>query len=115
MVQYLIPWQPKYTPEILMLGNGIHRAFESEDWDALLKGMTDGRFSEDEWSHLGNAVPYPLLAVIASGDSLGQKMRGKSTEMCAQVLPEGEKELLSMIPNMGLDAVLTTNYTYEIE
>ena len=115
MLQYMKPLSPGEVPRVLMLGNGINRAFESENWDALLRTMTDGRFTDDEWKELCGRFPYPLLAVIASDDSVGDKMREKGKEMCAHSPAEEQKQLLSCLSDAGINAILTTNYTYEAE
>lgn len=115
MLKYMKPIEPNTVPRVLMLGNGIHRSFHDESWDALLKGMMDDRFTDDEWKQLSSEVPYPLLAVIAAGDNLNIKMMEKGMIMCQQTPAEGEKAILSIIPKLGFDAVLTSNYTYEIE
>lgn len=84
MLRYMKPQEPNTLPRVLLLGNGIHRSFHEESWDALLKDMAEDRFTDDEWATLSKDVPYPLLAVIASGDQLKTQMQNKGAVMCQQ-------------------------------
>ncbi len=95
-------------PKILLIGNGINRAFGMASWGNLL-----GSISQAEDLNLDN-VPYPLRAVILTNDSVGNKMKELApmlTEM--QVSTEEEQLLRSIV--LPFDAVLTSNYTYELE
>ena len=115
MLRYMSPLSPGAVPRVLLLGNGIHRAFSAGSWNDLLRDIGGSRFSDEEWKELGDTVPYPLLAVIAAGDGIGTAMREKSGEMTCQSPAPEEAALLSVISEKRVDAILTTNYTYEIE
>lgn len=114
MLKYMVPLAPDEIPRVLLLGNGIHRSFDSDEWGDLLKRMSVTQFSDETWKRMSEKVPYPLLAVISSGDMLGTKMRECGSDMIAQRITDDEKALLTEMCR-GFDTILTTNYTYEIE
>ena len=49
MLRYMQPFHTDYFPEVLLTGNGLHRAFEDANWDKLLRDLSGNRFSDDEW------------------------------------------------------------------
>lgn len=100
--------------KILLLGNGINRAFKYVEWDKLLKDISPNKYSEEEWEAMGK-MPYPLLAVAVAGDELGATMKSKADELIEMSVPDEEKEIIRQLINNNFDAILTTNYTYEIE
>lgn len=114
MLRYMQPFHTDYVPNVLFTGNGLHRAFEDAGWDKLLKDLSGGRFTEDEWDSL-KKLPYPQLAIAATGNHLSEGMK-KASELYINsgVLP-GEDDLIRQAADVGFDAILTTNYSYEIE
>lgn len=73
MLRYMQPFPTDYTPNVLFTGNGLHRAFQNEDWDKLLRNLSGGRFTDEEWGHLKN-LPYPQLAIVATENHLKEGM-----------------------------------------
>lgn len=114
MLQYMQPFESDYTPKVLLTGNGLHRAFENDDWDKLLREIAQDRYTDKEWAEI-RKLPYPQMAIVATGNHVGDGMEAAS-EKYIQLLPKpGEKQLLAKAVSCGFDAVLTTNYSYEIE
>ena len=114
MLRYMQPFHTDYIPKVLLTGNGLHRAFEDSNWDKLLKRLSGNRFSDKVWDKLQN-LPYPQLAIVATGNHLNTGMKEAAhLYVQANVLP-GEDSLIKMAVDSGFDAVLTTNYSYEIE
>ena len=52
MLRYMQPFRTDFTPNVLLTGNGLHRAFEDANWDKLLKSLSGDRFTEEEWKTL---------------------------------------------------------------
>ena len=114
MLQYMQPFETEYVPKVLLTGNGLHRAFENDNWDKLLKEIALGDFSEDEWEKI-KELPYPQIAIVATGNHVAQGME-KVSEKYIDLSPlPGEQELIRNAVQCGFDAILTTNYSYEIE
>jgi len=114
MLRYMQPFHTDYIPKVLLTGNGLHRAFEDSNWDKLLKRLSGDRFSDKDWDILKN-LPYPQLAIAATGNHLNTGMKEASRlYVQADVLP-GEDRLIKNAVESGFEAILTTNYSYEIE
>lgn len=58
-------------PKVLLIGNGINRAFDFSSWSELLKKLSDNREVPL------NGVPAPLQAVILTGDNVDKKLNEK--------------------------------------
>ena len=81
------------TPKVLMLGNGINRAFGFASWDDLIESIRTKDLTSEEKEALKN-VPYPLQPVILTEDHLGTQMRSISKELSDLRAPEAEEEML---------------------
>lgn len=104
-----------HRPQVLLLGNGINRAFCSADsWDDLLRKIQTRPWSEDETKQL-DAVPYPLRPVILTDGQLEANLPKIAGALAALQPPEEEKALLRQFARLPVDAILSTNYTYEWE
>ncbi len=113
MLAYMKPFLPDQNPNVLLLGNGIHKTFSHESWDELLKKMNPD-MKQDLWKQVSK-LPYPLMAVVAAKDHLNDCMKKEGRLMTEQHIQQKEADMLKKILNCGFDTVLTTNYTYEIE
>ena len=102
------------TPNILLLGNGINRAFEQSSWDALLRDITTVELSEEEKVQIGK-MPYPLRPVVLTNDQIGEKLQEIAGNLVKTNVLERQRELLCDYTSLEFDAILTTNYSYEIE
>lgn len=101
-------------PRVLLLGNGINRAFDSDSWDELLNSI-DRR---GERYDIGNCrCPETLKAILVTGDNLEDALFNKKEELAnlGTVKPEKQMRLLGRLINIGFDEILTTNYSYELE
>lgn len=102
------------TPNVLLLGNGINRAYDFASWDELIQSIQTKKLSEEETDAL-NSMPYPLRPIVLTNDHLGSKMKEIAPELTALQAPAEEEQLLRTLTDLPFDAVLTTNYTYELE
>lgn len=114
MLKYMEPFQTDHIPNVLLTGNGLHRAFEDANWDKLLKDLSGDRFTEEQWKDL-KELPYPQLAIVATGNHLSTGMKEASELYIKSDVLAGEDSLIRKAVDIGFDAILTTNYSYEIE
>lgn len=114
MLKYMQPISPRKIPKVLLLGNGINRAFDGQKWEHLLKAICKQPFTEDEWAIL-RKMPYPLLAVAVTGDDLATAMKDKADSFVNMEIPEEERQIIREVVGDSFDAILTTDYSYEIE
>lgn len=103
-----------HIPKVLLLGNGINRAFDFASWDDLIKSISTKNLSEDEEICMQN-VPYPLQPVILTNDHLGTRMKEISQPLSELRATPNEELLLEKYASLPVDAILTANYTYELE
>lgn len=114
MLRYMQPFHTDYIPKVLLTGNGLHRAFEDANWDKLLRDLSGDRFTDEKWEMLKD-LPYPQLAIVATGNHLDVGMKDASRlYIQSDVLP-GEDSLIKKAADSGFEVILTTNYSYEIE
>lgn len=107
------PFKTDDIPRVLLIGNGINRAFNSSDWDKLLWDMAPNDRKEN-WESI-KKLPYPLMAVVATGDRIDVALKEQSKTMCAGKVFRDQAKIMQEIVKLEADAILTTNYTYEIE
>ena len=76
-------------PKVLMLGNGINRAYNFASWDDLIQSIRTHELSEDETACIKN-IPYPMQPVILTDDHLGTRMRDISGALSSLRAPTEE-------------------------
>lgn len=113
MLKYMKPFKTDAIPRVLLIGNGINRAFNSSDWDKLIQDMAQNDRKEN-WDSIKN-LPYPLMAVVATGDRIDAALKEQAKTMCIGEVSGNQAELMQEVVKIDADAILTTNYTYEIE
>jgi hypothetical protein len=101
-------------PKVLFLGNGINRAFDFLSWYKLLKSISSVELNEDE-RMVVKCIPYPFKPVILTSDHVDQGMKKLADDLTSFQSPPIEEELLRAYAAGSFDAILTTNYTYELE
>ena len=95
-------------PRVLLLGNGILRLSGGGDWGALLKEIS----LLDALPNL-EKVPYAMQPECLCGVDVDEVQR-----RTAAAITDGEadrQDVLKRLLSLPFDAILTTNYTYEIE
>ena len=100
--------------QVLMLGNGINRAFNSDSWDDLLNSV-DRR--ADRYDIGKYRCPETLKAVLMTEDNVDKALQKKKEQLgnLGAEKPEKQMRLLKRLLGAGFDEVLTTNYSYELE
>lgn len=101
-------------PQILLLGNGINRAFHSDSWDDLLNSID---IREDKYRISDRSCPETLKAILVTGNRVDVKLAEKKTELASlgTEKPEEQLALLRKLLGIGFDGILTTNYSYGLE
>ena len=102
------------VPKVLLMGNGINRAYDFASWDGLIESIRTKELTDDEKKSM-DYVPYPLRPVILSDDHVGSQMKKISGSLSALRASDEEEKLLKRYAELSVDAILTTNYTYELE
>lgn len=100
-------------PKVLLIGNGIPRAFGGEkSWDDLLEAISDGSIPLP----ITNDMPMPLKATLLSKNELTSKVtKLVKSQKWGFSVDEPQKKFLQRLFNLKFDYILTTNYAYEIE
>lgn len=102
-------------PRILLLGNGINRAFNSDSWDELLSSI-DSRAEKyavkSDWH-----CPESLKAILLTEDKVHDALKSKKDALgnLGTEKPEKQMLLLQRLLALDFDEILTTNYSYELE
>lgn len=102
------------VPKVLILGNGINRAYNFASWDDLIQSIRTRELSEDETACIKD-IPYPMQPVILTDDHLGTRMRNISGALSSLRAPAEEEILMRQYAALPFNAVLTANYSYEFE
>ena len=103
-------------PKVLFLGNGVNLATRSKDdlsWGELLKRISSGK--HDYNMDRIEKMPYPLQAVVLTEDNIDNRLEEISKTLLPKELSDNRSSLLRKYTELSFDAILTTNYTYEIE
>ena len=103
-----------YTPNVLLLGNGINRAYDFASWDELIKSIQTKELSKEEENAL-ETMPYPLRPIILTDDHVDEKLKNISCDLSELRAGKEEESVLRSLASLPFDAILTTNYTYELE
>ncbi len=103
--------------KVLLLGNGINRSFSSETWDDIIRNMAIERKTDSVLAKKGykSNLPFPLQAVVASGNQIGDYMKNNKKRFYGKVMDDEFRNRLRTILEAGFDDILTTNYSYELE
>lgn len=101
-------------PKVLLLGNGINRAFQGDSWDEVLDTVKDKeKFPQDAEDYV---LPMPLKATLLTNDNYSEQLKKSKLNLSdAKYYNENESALISELIDGHFDYVITTNYTYEIE
>ena len=99
-------------PQVLLLGNGINRAFGGGSWGGLIRSICcNPDVPPDCTLHL----PMPLRAILVTGDCVDSQLRGAGEILYGKLGDPGHAEMLRSVLDLGFDHILTTNFSYELE
>ena len=103
-------------PQVLLLGNGLNKSGGATGWTKLLQQIQSNKSLALDESVM-EKVPYPLLAVLATGNHIDQAIKDSPDLFygCDKNALEQIRQPLQALLNIGFDEILTTNYSYELE
>ena len=101
-------------PQVLLLGNGINRAFNSDSWDDLLNSIDRRADCYDIGDY---RCPETLKAILITEDNVDKALQSQKERLGNLGTEKSEKQmqLLRRLLSAGFDEILTTNYSYELE
>ncbi|MCI8838997.1 MAG: hypothetical protein HFF24_01355 [Oscillospiraceae bacterium] len=98
--------------QVLLMGNGINRAYQGGDWSDLLKEIhTSGKVDFDAAKEL----PFPLQAVLVTEDHVDKAIKENQKLFYGIENINNLKQPIQKLLCIPFDHILTTNYSYEIE
>ena len=99
-------------PQVLLLGNGLNKAYQGASWDKLIESIwVNKRITSKAICD----APFPLQAVIATDDSIDEKLKEKPDSFYGVKSIDEIRAPIEQLLGIGFDHILTTNYSYEIE
>ena len=115
---------------ILLVGNGINRAFEKSDesfvakrenwnfegmsWESIIKQLAFNNGNDIEYSDISN-LPMPMQIITATKDNVDTAMKALSESMCSEVISDEKMMFCKKLLSLPMHDIITTNYTYELE
>lgn len=94
-------------PRVLLLGSGVLQLGGGGNWKALLESIAEKTYSTTNLS----GIPYAMQPEALCGTDVEQVQQLTAQKISSSPIHPLLRELLSL----DFDAILTTNYTYEIE
>ena len=102
-------------PQVLLLGNGLNRAFGGESWEGLIKKFWKNDDILYDKNPQVKEVPFPLQVVLGTKDAVDAAILENRAALCCLRELSALRTALEPIWDMGFDHILTTNYSYELE
>ena len=102
-------------PKVLLMGNGINRAFkECTSLSDLLSDTLKQNNKDVSYDEIKN-LPFPLQIIVSTKDRVDDKMGEFSSKLKTSVPSPELRSFISKNVRPPFEAVLTTNYSLEIE
>lgn len=105
-------------PNVLLIGNGLVRHLskvnqtENKDWGRYILELAEDPETVG-WKESYQDIPYGLLASVLAATK--DSVRHESYKNTFETLCVEDDSVLKNVVSLEFDAILTTNYTYEIE
>ena len=99
-------------PQVLLLGNGLNRAY---DGGSLYKLLEDIHTNLKVELKMMKELPFPLQAVLATEDHVNTAVKEKQSSFCGAKNIENLRFPIQLLLDIPFDHIITTNYSYEIE
>lgn len=103
----------KYPRKVLLLGNGINRAFDFDSWDELIKSIKTKELTEEEINAVKKA-PYPLQPIILTEDHVGDRMKDIASDLTELRACKEEEQLLNEFVLYEPDITLEQRYLLKV-
>ena len=101
-------------PKVLLLGNGLNRAYGTSTWQDIIGKISCDSLEDYKSKGLEN-LPYPLQAIIYTHDNVNEGVDIIADHLLNEGVADELAEQLQELAGMQFDAILTTNYSYDIE
>lgn len=101
-------------PQVLLLGNGLNRAYNGDGWSDLLERIKSNQ-KVDLNGNAFKSLPYPLQAVLVTEDKMDTAIKGNHDLFLGAETMDQLKAPIHSLLDIDFDYILTTNYSYEIE
>ena len=105
MNRYSLEIDPLHPGKVLFIGNGILRLSKGDNWSDLLRKLNANHNVDLE------GVPYAMQPEALCGTDV--EMVQRKTASCISTIQS--HAILQALLELDFDAVMTTNYCYEIE
>ena len=101
-----------HRPQVLLLGNGIIRAYShlALSWHELLKEIGTDKTVPDNPD-----MPMPMEIILRTNDHVDLVLQDHIKQLYGSVDGPEFQEILLQLLGLGFDHILTTNYSYELE
>ncbi len=105
-------------PKVLLVGNGLLTStaeingITNNCWSESVYNLANKKLTNEEKDKL-KYVPYGLVASVIAPDEDAPRHDAYQNEFKTKIFTDDS--LLRDLVSLGFDAILTTNYTYEIE
>lgn len=98
-------------PQVLLIGNGINRAFGGDSWTGILKRIS--KRNDIPIDDLKS--PMPLQAVLVTNNDIKTALDSHKKLFYGSINNTRQESAYQSILSLGFDHILTTNYSYELE
>ncbi len=98
-------------PKVLLLGNGINRAYGEINWKELMQRIS----VRDDLNADQMNSPYPIQAILLTNNNIKDAMAVNKHLFYGSINHKQQSTLLKTLLSIGFDDILTTNYSYELE
>ncbi len=99
----------KHPPKVLLIGNGILRNENNRSWEDFLQAISKDDIDTKKYKN----IPYTIQASAIS--HCEDKLRREKYENALNDFKYDRNTVVYKLLEMSFDAILTTNYTYELE
>lgn len=103
-----------HVPNVLLLGNGIARTFGGKSWEKIVTDRLKKYNSPYSYDDIKD-VPATMQIVLATNDHVSEEMRSIAEDLRKHSVEGEEKDFVHKVLEIPADAVLTTNYDYDLE
>ena len=114
-IKYLNTIEYGIIPKVLFVGNGINLLFDNgEPWSKIVEDLSN-EYNVKYDNVLFSKMPMTMQIVTATRDNVDKNMKTLSEKLCRLSYTEEAIEFYSKLVNLPFEAILTTNYSYELE
>lgn len=102
-------------PQVLLLGNGINRAYGGASWNEFLKAIATRKDLIECLDSKSLKSPMPLQAILLTDDSVNNALKEVKDKAFGEIKNSEHADAIKKLLSIGFDHILTTNYSYELE